>query len=567
LIVDTKYEPQRTLLVASRTDLPPRVAISTLPIEWQGHDHLWENILRYVIEGRPSIAIVAKKGSSPESFNYLAATVNMRKLASNSYELRDLQELADLSLGVHDALVLDPSWDEREVLDLNEEIGLISPDTYSRVFYFRKSRQGDRIVSIMSNLKDFNRISRNALTWLVSQYDREKPYWGGSFWTTVEVMKTLHEFGRPIKQYEQGLMAEIKEHNKDGCSYDEVLGATCGLLELCYLLSGKETELYRNALQWVLRVLPEKTLYEQSTALDALLRLGEPIREALLTKFKNELMSTRKGLTNEFALHRFISTLLTCGFVQEAEQLALNLEDLQNPTDGSWINIPNTASTTLTLIHLQNRSPRPNPSIDNMIFKGVLFVKSTYSEDLYSWNNDPLATATSLRALKAFEKNIDFPIDEILRALQDVDEEARSMIAIDAAIQMNIELQEENNRLQQERVRLKDNLDTMRESEAQANKFPRNLSLITSIFSSIVLSSGLAFLYYLLNNQQSANSLLAILEDFVSENLPVVISTLAVIPLILLAILLVKYQMLPKWLEGILSELGVPSSAMKTDED
>jgi hypothetical protein len=274
-------------------------------------------------------------------------------LAVAKYEIRDLVEITKIPIGPHDALIIDPAWSEQEILDLDQRNPLVSNPGFSRVFYFGISSRGDIIVNAISNFKDFDRISKNALTWLVSQGGRENQvYWGGSFWTTVDVLATLVDFDYPITQYEAPLAKEIKKHDVDG-SYDEVVGTSCGLIQIYYWLYGKASPQYKRTLQWIKSSYKEKTLYEQATALDVLARLGENIEDYEIRRFKGEVSAL--AFTNEFALQRYVSTLLACGFNEDAERLALRLESLQNIADGSWINIPNTAATTLTLIQLQSK--------------------------------------------------------------------------------------------------------------------------------------------------------------------------------------------------------------------
>ena len=61
LISDSQNSEIRPLLITSRLDLPSRIIISTLPIEWQGHNNLFNNITNYITEGKPEIAIITKK--------------------------------------------------------------------------------------------------------------------------------------------------------------------------------------------------------------------------------------------------------------------------------------------------------------------------------------------------------------------------------------------------------------------------------------------------------------------------------------------------------------------------
>ena len=45
ILLDVNYQPARNILITSRSDLHPRIVASTLVVEWQCHESLWENII------------------------------------------------------------------------------------------------------------------------------------------------------------------------------------------------------------------------------------------------------------------------------------------------------------------------------------------------------------------------------------------------------------------------------------------------------------------------------------------------------------------------------------------
>jgi hypothetical protein len=554
LLVDAKYEPQRDILVVSRTDLTPRIVISTLVVEWQGHDTLWENLVRYVVEGRPSLAVVSKLGTSSNNFRYLTSTIDVKKLPSAKYSFRSLDELKKVSVGPHDALIFDPAWPEKEVLDYYKGLLGTADTGISRIYFFSSTPQGDVIVNSISRFKEFNRISRNALTWLTSlRSESNQAYWGGSFWTTIDVLATLQEFGYPIKQYERILKAELQKHDIDG-SYDEVLGPTCGLLEVYFWLYGKEDARYSRTLDWILSHMSGKTLYERASALETIVRLGETVEPHKLAEFKNEVVSVQSEAQNEFVIHRYVRCLLTCGFSSEAQMFALKLVTLQNKSDGGWINVSNTAATTLTLIRLQSAALKPDHDIDEMIFRGIQFIKSTYSEAKWSWENDPLATALALRALRQFEQLVTFPIDELLFSLQGVNKEARSLIAIEAATKQNMKLLQDLNDMSQQCDTGLTALNSSLEKERRDSKFSKILSVVAVGFMMVGLSVGMWLLKYLINNHKLTN-VFAVGAAFLSQTSVELISTLAIVPLLCVTLLLAKFDWLPKALKAILEKI------------
>jgi len=557
VLVDSQYQPNRNILLVSRPDLHPRVVISTLVVEWQGHDALWQNIIRYVVEGRPSIAIVAKKGTSSESFSFLTAAIQIKKIGAARYEFDNLNKITTITAGPHDALVLDPAWSADEIIAYNNKCQILSTPGFSRIFYFDQTGQGEVIVNTISRFKDFHRISRSALIWLVAQGGhKDKPYWGGSFWTTVDVLCTLRDFGYPVKQYEALLRVEIEKHDIDG-SYDEVVGTTCGLLDVYSLLYGRNDARYKRTLEWIKLHFGDKTLYEQATALDIIVRLGESVDRHILMRFNDEIVSNfrQSPISNEFILQKFICTLLTCDFVETAENLASHLGDLQSKVDGSWINISNTAATTLTLIRLQKKLKQRNAKIDGMIFRGIQFIKSSYSEDKFSWDADPLATAIALKSLKAFEDQMTFPIDELLVSLESVSREARSRIAIDTAMTQNINLQNQLNLLSDASSMEIGHLTDQVQTEKAISNSAIKVNLITVPLVCVIISLMLLLIGYLLAHDKMHNAL-ELLKQFFAEFYLVILPVLALTPLIVLAFHLKRLNRLPKWVEDAIEFLS-----------
>ena len=549
IIVDTQYDEDKIILCVTRSDIASRVVISTLPIEWQGHDDLWENAIRYTVEGRPLIAIATHHGSTTKNFNYLLSNVALKKLVATEYKLNNLDEINIIPPNVHKVLVIDPSWNENDIFQLNSKFHLFNDLGFSKVFYFRKTPQND--VNTLSEFSDFDRITKNSITWLVNSY--QAPYWDKSFWTTVDVLGTLKEFGRPISHYVKFMFEEIdSKHDIDG-SYDEVVGATCGLLQMYFWTIGKEDPRYIRTLKWLNNNLAKKTIDEQATALTTLIRLEEKIPEDIKRNFHDDIVSRIQEIKNVFSLNRYIETLLTCGYIEDARRLALNLESQQSKYDGSWINVSNTALITLTLIELQNRSKHPDPQIDKMIYKGIIHLKSTYSEERFNWNyDDHLATATSLRALKAFEEQIEFPIDELLISLESESSHSKKFIAIDAATKMNVELQLNNNRLKN-----KINADLIQaKKQIRSSNFSKKLS----IWSSSILLFLISIVFYLIGYSIKGNTIDKVYQVsklIIADTYKIFIPVTSILPLILIVVLLEVFDMLPDWFDRMLTRMGI----------
>jgi uncharacterized membrane protein len=552
LLQDTSFDADRQLLIVSREDFPARVLVSSLALDWQMHWELWENCVRYVVEGRPTIAIVSKEASSAFDFRYLVTSLGIKKLPFVEYSQQHLSATG-IPLDIHNTVVLDPSWHESDIASFSRAHSDQIRAAASRLYYFGQTPAGDISVSTVSRVKEFDLVARNVITWLVHQFPEEegKGYWEDSFWCTVDVLDTLTEFNQPVDQFKDRILTEIARHNREG-SYDKVLGASCAMLEVFHLFLGKSSQDFQTTLEWIMDRVYSKTYFEQATAFDVLGRLGIDVPQNRKDAFRNEAMAAGISSQNDFLLYRYAKSLLACGFVVEAEQLALRLAELQDRKEGKWVNVPNTASVLHMLMILRNASQKPSRTIDEVVFRGIQFIKSAYLPDGFNWKGDVSATAKSLKALKHFEDKITFPIDEVLSGLQVGVTAAESHIAIDVAADLNVKLQRQNNRLA-ERLREREQKQRL---EARERALAIRLAVILAIPLSATAALGLAFLAYLVSNDLLGiawTHLAAFLHDWALVILP----GAGLAPIILLLLILRRFRMLPWWLAPLLARLGI----------
>ncbi len=60
VLEDRSYGGSRRLMLANRSSLyGERVVVSTIAVDWEGHWRLLENIVRYITEGMPRVALIA----------------------------------------------------------------------------------------------------------------------------------------------------------------------------------------------------------------------------------------------------------------------------------------------------------------------------------------------------------------------------------------------------------------------------------------------------------------------------------------------------------------------------
>lgn len=549
LLEDNSTTPARALLAVSREDYPFRIAISALAMDWQKMDELWQNTLRYVVEGRPSIAIITKSGQAGFDFRYLLSSLEINKLPYAEYSFTKI-DTANIPLDVHEMYLLDPAWRENEIDEFVNNVLPLVKSGQARVFYFGENTQGLYVSHTLSNVREYQVIARNALTWLVSQFPEssDKGYWDGSFWATVDVLTTLHEFGVPIERFKDKVLNAIKKHDIKG-SYDEVLGASCAMLEVYDMFLGRTDPKTLRSLDWIQERVHGKTLFERATAYEVFAWLGIDIPEEHLQSFKNEVMSNLRSLRNEFMLYRYGSTLLSCGFINEAEQVALQLNTLQNKHSGRWVNISNTAAIADFLIELQSNIRNPRSEIDDMIFRGIQYLRSTYTPAHFSWGLDVGATAKSLKALRNFEEKISFPVDFIQSVIQIGEIRARDFTAIDVAAKINAQLQNEMKELTNENQELENNIV----KQSKQSYFSTRLASILTVVVVLALIYGLLFIQYLSENDRLEAASDAV-TAFTSRSLLITaVPILATVLFIGLILILRRLDRIPDWIEEVVA--------------
>ncbi len=533
----------RSLMLSSRSDLPGRVVISALPLDWQGHDALLANVVTHVVQGIPAVAVLEKKATPSFDVRYLIANLSLNKFAFARYSQAELR-FAALPLDLHRFLLLDPAWDFEDVLksDLDETHAVLGSG--SKVYYFDSLESGDPIVSAIGGVRNFDLAARNALVWLVSKFANGG--WEGSFWTTVDVLETLQYFKYPTDAFAPDVLGFVTPHDLGG-SYDEVLVATCALLRVYRWFLGDADERYKHTREWIEARYRSAPPYELATVIDTLIEMGEVVPEEVLTRFRDEVGESGTGEPNEFRLYRYAKTLHTCGMREEAQTALRSLVRLQS-TDGRWVNLPHTASVLALL--LEATSHIRDAELEDATFRGIVYVKENYEPASASWQNDVLATAKSLRALSAFEEKISFPIDELLVSLRASQEQSEGFAALQIAADLNQRLLGERARLVESASSTAlDHKKALEQATVQlddARRHERVMLLLALVVTPLVAFGVLLFAYGL---QRNAGSVGHFFGAFVSDWTAAVFTAVPIGPVVVVYLLIAR-PAIRRWKEA-----------------
>lgn len=547
VIIEDKYNRDRQLLVVSKETLGARIVVTSLSLDWQMHTELLGNAIEYVVRGRPTIAILKKRGIDNFEFKYLVSTYESSKLSFKEYCLDKLTS-EEIVTSVHDVLIIDTAWNEDEVSTfINDNKIDISVGKY-KVITFGANKSPS--YSVISSYKTSQGIIDAVLVWLQSIYNSDRPYWQGSFWRTYDVLYAFNYFKIPICVFENSITSELDKHDKNG-SYDEVLGATCAMFQIYnWFYDDKEYSKLVRTKKWIEDNLYTKALFEKATAFDILISNGMEITELEKDNLKKEIEKQLLNHNNEFTLYRYCKTLYVCGYLQEAINIVEKLFELQDSKEGKWVNLSHTAAVLDLLLDLYCDSNQNSiVTIEKMILKGISYIKSHYNYDEKSWNQDASVSAKCIVVLEKFERLVTLPIDLVLLDSNN----SLKMISVNkilkAAMKNNVNyLQDINAVKKQEEINKKEVYNV--------NKKNEKLTLINLILGGFFCAELCVF-FILLNyvsEKHKIEKLLEFCKGFLSHNLKSISSILICLIIFVYIYWLLKYKNLPKWIKFILKQ-------------
>jgi hypothetical protein len=454
LLVDKTTDPedQRTLLVTNAVpQRGERIVLSTIVVDWEFHQDLLMNIIVYITEGLPKLAFVRKSGQKHGDFDFLLTGARLSKVSHAVYE--NTSEINHYMYTIHDNYVFSPDWDEKCI---EEFIGTVNiqesqKSRYNRshikVNFFRRL-SNTLLLNQYSNFSSIDLIVRNSTVWLSSKFEGKE--WGGSFWITYDIVRMMVDLDVDVSNYIPSLFRNIETHYLDG-SYDAVIGATCGLLDLTVLLINNSpsalsktnfgSSQVREMLHWLMSSRNSDSEYDLQTIALTIAKVYNYLdQEMMLDQYHQEILDLKKiaedSLNNILQSPKDCSEMDICRFISLAiflkrkdtscEILLIMLKDLQ-AVNGKWTNIVRTAHVLTFLMKNANDLKALGVNLDkigisDLIYQGILFLRSEYRPSLGNWDNDLQATAKSTYAVGLYNELYQYSTQDFFHAL-DRDEE------------------------------------------------------------------------------------------------------------------------------------------------
>ena len=429
LIVDYSYEidPIRFLLIGTKTsEFGERILATTIALDWEYHARLMANIVTYISEGAPKFAFVGNMESANGDFGYLVSSARLSGLPHRTY--RKILDVPNEMRHVHSTYVLSAESSDTEASQFWQSLtsgGQSLPPSrrhYQRLF---KLREADDLLSLAqySNYSSIDLTISDVMLWIETQFAGRM--WHGGFWNTCDVLQVMCILGAEFSSFVPPVLDDIGRHLRDG-SYDSVIGATCGLLDLMITihqsnpsLAASESRILlwaTNAARWILSKFPGQSGSSKQTAILTLARYTtyfgdssfDEVERARLAESRlevrrnlNEVSGSLFGYA-EVDICRMIRLCLEYGTMDVIADRLLGALGASQGINGMWRTPTRTAHVVITLMENLDALTAISggeSTISDMLNAAVLYLRSEYDEVNHNWGGDLQASAKAIHAL------------------------------------------------------------------------------------------------------------------------------------------------------------------------
>lgn len=287
ILIDNRDIPMRNILMVAVPQRFERIVVSTMALDWAGHEELLENIINYLTRGIPHTAFVHKDNYNNSEMKILTLDAELSKVGNMEYCSID-----DYLVNVdwHSLVVFSPDFSEKEVLDAWQIIK--KKNKFTKVYHYRNVE--DELVLVKySNNTYIEQQKVDVLAWLNSK--RGKRLWDNSFWKTFDVARLFYliedkDCSSIIKQIVEAIVDKDdknKPHYKQNGSYDGVLAPSCGVLEILHWAENKTY--YETTKKYLLNKYREEvSSHNKMFIIRTFYRSNDPTLKILLDDFSFE---------------------------------------------------------------------------------------------------------------------------------------------------------------------------------------------------------------------------------------------------------------------------------------
>ncbi len=535
IFIDTSYEniSSRNLIMVN---LVPqngeRIVISTIAIDWEFHENLLLNIITYITEGLPKVAFIDNASIRHGDFDFLLTSAKLSKIAHKVYG--HPENIKKELLNIHNTYIFSPDWNETDIGSFIRSLIEQLPNrnygskSYVRVYYFK---QIENILTLTqySNFSTIDLITDSAVLWVNSLFPGRM--WNNSFWTTHDILFMFHDLGVNIQTYVAPILKDIKHHYLD-YSYDGVTGATCGLLELLFLferLCPEELERegigrhdFHEMVNWLIDKFNSQSIYDKQTVVMTFEKYHQRLLNSegfdvnRYAEMRSNVCSNLPSAAgdrsepSETDLCRKIGIFMLCdNRTADIVELVSLLKRLQTPA-GKWTNTGRTAHVLVFLLNGLSALLEicgSEAGIDEMIYNGVLFLRSEYDWRKANWNDEIQSTAKALQAIGLYNIHYKYSTQDFFKTLEIESDKIYSATVIHNVSESMRKLRQQTNEMiltieqQSEHVRaITQELERQKETIESNDQYEHEIArqLLRSRTAAIVSSSLLVtFVFYL----------------------------------------------------------------------
>lgn len=446
VLVDRSYDAARRLMLVNRSSIAgERVVVSTIVVDWENHRRLLENILRYITEGVPRVALIARSRSDDRDFDFIRSTAKLLRVANRQY--RSLS-VPDEFAGIHDVYVVSAKWPQVEVEHFWNSVRGPKPltvqpaEAFRRLYHLGDPERGSTSLTRYVNYTSIDVVANDALLWLEQQF--KGGFWAGGFWNTHDVLLMMDGLGLDVSAYLASVLSDIEPHLRPG-GYDAVMGPSCGLLSMLNRLSikyeeqlsasGFGTERRAQIASWILNNLEGQSDMARQVAANALFgRGGDSVLAALRDKGHGDAITALKGIVrnglnvprermaslSEIELVRLVHlTYRERALETVCTAAVLELRERQDNA-GLWGSVGRTAHIITSMLEIEDlqQALAKVPDWEEAVARAVESLRGSYNPELSSWGGIIQDTAMSVHALGLYRSRYNVESQEIFETVE-----------------------------------------------------------------------------------------------------------------------------------------------------
>lgn len=410
------------MMVSAFPTFGEKIVVSTIVLDWEYHDKLLTNIITYITEGLPQIAFIYKDENS--NISCLIESAHILKKPYTEYSL--VNKLNTIRKDIHNIYVFSNDYDETDIYDFLKNINKETGFTKKIVYWIKEDGDILNLVRCFTN-SSIDKMIAHTIPWLESLYPLEKGMWNNSFWTTFEILSLYEKISSQldfnIECYIEPIFKDIKTHyNLEKHSYDGVVSATCGLIQLICLLKENNHNQnvfldsdFKGMIEWVTNEekFKQQSVFDKRNVAITIGRVYKLdrtlISEAIYRNLLNEALKEGVG-DKEYSEIEVCQIISICLLSQDREAKKIikaqldAIKKMQTST-GAWSmnngneNIGRTAHVLIFLLENFDRLHEyMKDDLKGIIYKGILFLRSKYNGK--NWGDEDIqATAKATHAI------------------------------------------------------------------------------------------------------------------------------------------------------------------------